>query len=186
MVVGAAVGGTLAALVVIAMGFLFLLYFRRRRASRVVETEPNPMPFDTVDAGGQPRYAPQPLMGTTPNRHSSIISAYGYNSQSPESPSSGDFLIPSIPLTNNVDPGDERSNATSFKSPMTLTTEQVDFVHTLYSHNIPAPAVARVMERMMGRGEAGASVGNPAGVSGLGRQNTNVTMEPPRYTSDSF
>jgi len=211
-VVGAAVGGTLAALVVIAIGFLFFLYFRRRRASRVMETEPNRMPFDTVNAGAQPPHAPQPFMTyspTTPNQHSSIISSYGQNSQSPESPSSGDFLIPSMPSTNNVDSGDERSNARSFESPMKdpsyssglayrsssphstsgnsgnqLTTEQADFVHTLYSHNIPAPAIARVMESMIGRGEAGTSGENPAGVSGLGRENTNVTM-PPRYTSDS-
>src|ERR1700683_5596718 len=105
---------------VIVIGFLFLLYFRRRRASRVIETEQNRMPFDTDNAGVQPTYAPQPepLMAYSPttslfipNRHSSIISAQGQNSQSPESPSSGDFLIPSMPPTNNVDSGDERPNA---------------------------------------------------------------------------
>jgi len=66
-----------------------------------------------------------------------------------------------------------------------LTTEQADFVHTLYSHNVPAPAIARVMERMMGRGEAGASGENPASVSSLRRENTNATIAPPRYTENS-
>ena len=63
-----------------------------------------------------------------------------------------------------------------------LTDEQADFVHTLFSHNIPAPAIARVMERMVDRqvvppGE------NIAGASGVNRANTTMTLAPPSYES---
>jgi hypothetical protein len=61
-----------------------------------------------------------------------------------------------------------------------LTNEQVDFVHTLYTHNIPTPVIARVMERMIGGEDTGA-FGEPADASGVRHGNTTATM-PPEYS----
>jgi hypothetical protein len=74
-------------------------------------------------------------------------------------------------------------HAASESSNPPLTNEQVDFVHTLYSHNIPAPAIARVMERLISGQEVGV-VGpdERVGTSGLRRGDTTVTRAPPPYT----
>jgi len=61
-----------------------------------------------------------------------------------------------------------------------MTDEQVEFVHTLYSHHIPAPAIARVMERMV-RSEMDPPGGNIAGASGVSRRDTIMTTGSPRY-----
>jgi len=204
--VGAVVGGVVGGLAVIAAIIVALVCFRRRRRAPIVlETGRNFTSFDPYEGGPQPQPTPQPVMtygrasslhGSTtllhpPSPWSNISAQQSYNLQS-ESPSTCVSVVGSMPQTNVADCDDVRSNATSSPtkdlrlslqpqvtngSPSNqLTNEQVNFVHDLYSHNIPGPAIARVMERIMGGQEAG----GPGG--GLTRGNTTATMEPPSYT----
>lgn len=168
-----------------------------------VPSPPTPQPLMISYA------TPSPVFNTTTPIHhhrlSSNISAHSDPLQG-ASPSSAEFLIQSTPPTNFADSSNRASNTPSSlpKDPdydvaltnrssslhasgssNILTNEQVDFVHTLYSHNIPAPAIARVMERMVGVREADASGESPVGMPGLSREDTTATKAPPKYTPQS-
>ncbi|EGN97773.1 hypothetical protein SERLA73DRAFT_137894, partial [Serpula lacrymans var. lacrymans S7.3] len=41
------------------------------------------------------------------------------------------------------------SSPSAMRENLSLTDEQADFVHSLYNNNVPASAIARVMERMI-------------------------------------
>lgn len=58
--------------------------------------------------------------------------------------------------------------------------EQADFAHTLYIHHIPAPAIARVMERMI-RGKASTSGENLVGAPDVNHRGSARMMKPPEY-----
>jgi len=207
-VVGAAVGGSLAGLAIVATIFFALVYFRRkRRAMLATGAEPNYRPFNTSKASLRtPRpfiaYSPVPSSPntTTPLHPSSKNFGLGHNLH-PESLSSSDPSILPMSQTTIADSGLRSSNMTSPESSTKdpnpsadmpssphasssaneLSNEQVDFIHTLYSHNIPAPAIARVMERMI----EGQEVGAPDDfTSGLSHASTSATIAPPPTYSD--
>lgn len=186
-----AVGGTLAGLAVVAIFFFALMYCRKkRRLQLVTEIEPNHMPFNAFNPGLPSPHIPQPAMSYTPTSYifntttppdpqlpSNTTSAQNsYNSQ-PALPSSGTFLIPPTHGT------DGRSNTTfSAAAGNRPTNEQMDFAHTLYNHNIPAPAIAHMMEKMVGGNEVCIPDGHPSTGSGVSRRDTTATKAPPVYT----
>jgi hypothetical protein len=119
-------------------------------------------------------------------------------------PSSAHLLIPSLPPTSTTDSADQFLSTTSppkdpddnivtveqrFTSPQAssastqLTDEQADFVNSLYNHNIPAPAIARIVQRMMAGQDAGqiGDIVTVGGSSGLRRENTITSVAPPSY-----
>jgi len=76
-------------------------------------------------------------------------------------------------LSSSSDSPDDRNR------PNPLTDEQAAYVQNMYSLNVPAPAIAVVVERMLQEGER---IGEAStGSVGVRRANTTVTM-PPNYT----
>jgi len=202
-----AVVGVVGGLVVIATIVFALVYFRRKRhASLITETQPNSAGLQPL-AAPQPTMAYVPTSSTfltaTHLHHPSgpVSSQDNYGNSQPASASSGDFLIPSIPPVNATN-ADDNPSGTTYSPPREadfnrtsenrtsslqsndpgnqITDEQADFVNTLYSHNIPAPAIARVMERMIG-GQVDTASESLAGAPGVSRRDTTATMGPPGY-----
>ncbi|EIW85487.1 hypothetical protein CONPUDRAFT_162673 [Coniophora puteana RWD-64-598 SS2] len=60
-----------------------------------------------------------------------------------------------------------------------LTDEQADFIHSLYQQNVPAPAIARLMERMVANPNA--RVSDWVHETGLARSGTVHSQAPPSY-----
>jgi hypothetical protein len=132
--------------------------------------------------------------------HPALSNISGHTSQL-GSQSSGDFSTSSVVPTNVALFGDARSDNISecdfpisnstYNRTLTrrtslphtnehLTDDQVDFVHTLYRHNIPARSVARVMERMIEGQERDGLQESVAGLSNRSSVPTTLTA-PPSY-----
>lgn len=114
-----------------------------------------------------------PVSTSTPPTHhpklgsSSIISAQYTSTSQPTLPSQGSSSTPLIPSTSVTDLDDMRIMSSSAQDPNRYETsaqksssahangsgnqlshEQADFVHNLHKLNVPAPAIALVMDRM--------------------------------------
>lgn len=145
-------------------------------------------------------------MTGTADRSSSIVSPQQNIDARTTSSPVADFLVTSVPPVSGADSTDQRSSLTSsIKNPHNsvdiaptseslaraggtgnlLTDEQVDFVNNLHSLNIPAPAIAHVMQRMMAGQEVGdmAEISTAAGSHGVRRANTAASAAPPSYSS---
>ena len=156
------------------------------------------MTYEPYDPRPQPHHHPQlytstssPFNVTAPVQYvgslGNISPQHSHGNSQLPSPSSGGVVIPSMPPTNNVarelSSGETLAHRTSSSHSHVsgnLSNDQVEFFHTLYSHNIPAPAIARVMERMV-RGEMDPPGENIAGPSGVSRRDSTVTKGPPGY-----
>ena len=186
--VGAAVGGAIAGVAVIA-AIVFAVLRARRRANqrariRDLDMAANIAPFGLNGAQRAEESS------TLPFTHSSAVLTEPPTQSSISVPNSTQASLPFPPSSRSV------SSAISVEQPSSklreatlaiplprgadatgsrLTDEQVDFVHGLYSHNVPVPAIARVLERFT-RSEGGdrVSVNDPGSVS-------PDSMAPPSY-----
>ncbi|KAH7890024.1 hypothetical protein F5I97DRAFT_1924520 [Phlebopus sp. FC_14] len=80
------------------------------------------------------------------------------------------------------DSGFSTQNIRSHQNPsQSLTDEQADFINTLYNNNVPATAIARVMERMLADRHAG--IREWERETRLARSNT-ISTAPPGYYDD--
>ena len=200
--VGPVVGGIIGGLVAIAV-IVFVLKFRRKTPSpEEFDTTIHTTPFDPDDARPQ---ASQPDMTHVPV--SSLYSTTLYPGQasnnipprqnSNASPSA-DFFTP-IDAANldserhGLSPSqgkDTNFGGATFSPgpdflddeivPNQLTNEQAAYVQSMYSHNVPVPAMAVVVERMLqeGRRTGESSIGS----AGVRRGHTTATM-PPSYVN---
>lgn len=217
--VGPLVGGILGGLVALAIVGFSLLYCHKKRHAldhTIIDTGLNSMPFSSSNLEWHPPYSSQPYAPVFsppdtahclyPNRSSNIVSwEHNVNVQT-ISPSSADFLAPSVPPPSaTTDFTDQRpSSITSpTKSPddgMTisqrsgfpqasgtpsnqLTSEQADFVNSLYIRNVPAPVIASIVQRMVA-GQEVEEVGEipTVGGSGIRLGNTTESVAPPSYS----
>lgn len=204
--VGPIVGGVIAGLAVIAAIAFVVIYFRKKKRRIPPITLNEMLSRDAYKPDPQRSKAPLPVIvptssfnTTTPD--STLQPSPTHNSQL-TSPSS-DLLFSSKAPTNitvsgsgalsesgspmsSLGHGNSRALAHSSLPPHVgnsseqLTDDQVDFVHTLYMHNIPAPSIARVMGRMVRRQDVSAPGGistSPYGSSLL------PTAAPPSYVA---
>ena len=176
---------------------IYALKFRRKTPSPEESgTRVHTTPFDLDDVGSQ---APQPNMGYVPV--SSLYSTTLRPGQAPSntplqgnsdvSPIAG-FVTP----TDTTNPDSERRNSLSSQGrdpnfggafsprpdspddeiiPNRLTNEQVAYVQSMYSLNVPVPGIAVVVERMLQEGSR--TVENSSGITGIRRTAT----KPPSY-----
>jgi hypothetical protein len=201
--VGAVVGGCVGGLVGVVTITCALLYCRRKKptpAPTEPNTQPNTTQYDPYYTGTYPpqqtiTHTPSsaPLHSTTPLYSNQTFTSFP--SQNSNSPSHAGVLIP----TAAVDSGDKRlssipsqgkgpnSGTLSWRPespndrniPNQLTEEQAAYVQNMYSLNMPATAIALVVERMLQEGGTPSEIS--ASGSGVRRGNTNATM-PPSYT----
>jgi len=175
-----------------------LLYCRRKR-STPAPTEPNIQPNTTQydPYHSEPYPPPQSIVhapssppphSTTPLYPNRPFTNFP-SPQSSGSPSNAEVLIPTTAIDSNdgVSSQGKSPVALSWRPeppdnrniPNQLTEEQAAYVQNMYSLNMPAPAIALVVERML------QEQGTPGEVStggiNLRRGNTNATM-PPDYT----
>ncbi|KAG6331978.1 hypothetical protein ID866_7111 [Astraeus odoratus] len=90
--------------------------------------------------------------------------------------------ISSPPSLGQLSPNDARpSQASSRVIPQSLTDEQADFITALYNNNVPAAAVARVVERMLADRHAGVQEWETE--LSLSRTHSMALTAPPSYDS---
>jgi len=204
--VGAVVGGILAGLAVVAIILAFLYFWKKRHAlvHEEIDPEPNPMPPDTPSLMAYSPYI-SPLTATSPlytNRSSNFHSEQQNDNVRITAPSVADSLITPVPPTStacstDLHPSvpstkkDLDDDVTSTRSPPSLQTssatnqltdDQADFVNSLYSHNIPAPAIARIVQRMMAGQEIGELDEISSTASNHDHGNTTAPAAPPKYS----
>lgn len=207
------VGESLAGLAVIAIILAFLYFWRKRRALRLVhaeiDPEPNRMlpdapPLAITYTPFPPPNAASPLY---PNRSSNFTSEQQSDNARIISPVTNSLISP-LPPTSTVDSTDLHSSTLStektldddvafIQSPASLqassasnqlTDEQADFVNSLRTHNIPAPAIARIVQRMMAGQETGeldetsTTIGDYHYDAGHGDTTASESAAPPRYS----
>ncbi|KAH0830352.1 hypothetical protein J3R83DRAFT_1746 [Lanmaoa asiatica] len=154
-------------------------------------------PGSTVRSGLTPSHSMEfsSLIPLAPNRLGSSEVR-----RTPSSPSSGqEILTPftAIPATNSSGtqghkthpvplndstnmPQIEHSSSGSHRdTSLMLTDEQADFINSLYHNNVPAAAIARVMERMLADRHAG--IREWERETRLARGRTTMTTAPPSY-----
>jgi len=202
--VGRVAGGIIAGLAVIAAITFAMIYFRRKKRKAPPIT-PNEMMFcNAYGVEPQRSKVSLPVMVPTSSFNTPIpVSAFQpsptHNSQ-PTLPSGEPSFLSTAPMNITIS---DSNTASESESPMRgssnsralahssspphvsnsseqLTDDQVDFVHTLYMHNIPAPSIARVMGRMVGRPDVGAP-----GRSSTSPYNDSLlpAMAPPSYVA---
>lgn len=208
--VGALVGGILAGLAVIAIIAFALRYFcRKRRVLVHAEIDPGSANTDWRSSyAPEPVMVDAPhslgaMSPLYPNRSTSIASAQRNVGTRIASPSSVDsFILPMPPtsVAGSTDPqssipstrkgfNDGMASAQSHPSPQgssasnQLTDEQADLVTSLYNHNIPAPAIARIVQRLMAGQEVGELVEAPTMDSNHDvSHGAPAAVAPPSYT----
>lgn len=184
---GAPVGGALGGTALVAILLLALCYHRRNRRRKTTQVAPIlEGPNDAEGPGSS-----QPVPGSPPAngsaRPASLVSTL------PRSPPEVAELhqrhVITTPLSSDVQ---SLGGGSQLISPYTvdpvvterrLSTGQVEFVHDLYRMNVPAPAIADVMDRMLREGE-GSVAGSIASGDSIARRNyAQVTPEvsPPSY-----
>jgi hypothetical protein len=196
--VGAVVGGIVGGLFAVAAIIGALLYFcRKRPTSAEFSTQPNqsspdsqPPPSDMVHVPVTPS-----LYSTTPLYPNHVPHNNAQPRNSNPSPSS-DFLTPTTATdfdngrdsaisSHGEDPNaggtlsSKQDSPNDRNSPNQLTDEEATYVQNMYSLNVPAPAIALVVERMLQEG--GRTGESSTGSVGFRRGNTTATM-PPSYT----
>jgi hypothetical protein len=214
--VGAVVGGSLAGLAVVGI-ILALLYLWRKRHIRVLsEIDPDPhhdseyrssyaptqtvtytpfvAPFNTTS----PLYPNRPV-NNMPEQHNTISRV--------TSPSIADSLVPPVPPTSTEDstelsqsipytkknpdgyvtPTHSPASLSSSSAGNQLTDAQADFVTSLYTHNVPAPAIARIVQSLMAGQEIG-EINDASTVTDghdAGHGDTTTPVAPPSYSESS-
>jgi len=193
------VGGSIGGLVAVAAVIYALKCWRKSPSTEEFDTQIHATPFDPDDVRPQ---APQPnmeyvpvssLYSTTlhPGEAPNNTPLHGHSNASP----SADFVSP----IDAANPDSERHSSLSSQGkdpnfggafslrpdspddgiiPNQLTNEQAAYVQSMYSLNIPAPAMAVVVERMLQEG--GRTGESSIGSSGIRRGHSTATM-PPSY-----
>ena len=201
---GIIVGGVLGGVALMIIGALAILLLRqKKRQNKVhltVETEvrpfdPHPL-YDPPHPGAQSSHRPESDHNTMHNssspplvpsrRHPSIdqmnVIAPFPSSQGSSSSGRGRKQLLGLSNTSSSRLPDDNRSAPSSTSPRgnippTFTDEQADFINGLYNNNLPAAAVARVMERMLADRHAGIREWQRE----LHRTNSLATTAPPSY-----
>jgi hypothetical protein len=187
------------------------MFRRRRKSlpDKIIST--HVVPFDSFNSfnGNAPPSPPSrpntmanastssPLLSSTPP-HTGRASQFSARQQQNSTPrSSADLLIPGLstnardaparPSTSSSQGDDSLlwrsgpSSEAAASSSNQLTDEQATYVQTLYSLNVPAPAIALVVERMLREG------GTPAPAAESSTPSVDIkrvhlpTTSPPRY-----
>ncbi|KIJ16587.1 hypothetical protein PAXINDRAFT_168653 [Paxillus involutus ATCC 200175] len=205
--IGAIVGGVIGGLLALVAIVLAIVFFRRRRRGNRgdadLDSEPKIEPFLPPDAEQQrerysntaasqsassptafPRSRSQePLMGSASppllrksqmglmNPNTSAIPEGGLSTPSHRTPSSN------ATSADSSEPPRPRIQQTH---PM-LTDDQADFVNSLYTNNVPAAAIARVIERMMAGERRPAVEGYASGYLQPERDHIRDSAPPPSY-----
>ena len=202
---GTIVGGVLGGIAIIVIGAIAVLFLRRKK-HRNNSADADPRPFDP-HTGAQSAPSPDTGHNTTqsstspssppllPNRrHPSVEQISGPNVITPFPPSQGSFSSRRdrkrvLEVSNDgsslgqFSPDDGRSapSSTSPRNdiPQSLTDEQADFINGLYNNDVPAAAVARVIDRMLADQHAG--VREWQRELGISRPASFATTAPPSY-----
>jgi hypothetical protein len=142
---GAIVGGVVGGLAVI-VAVIFSLLFCRRREANSVEAK-------LFDGKDNP-VVPGPMHSvTTGVVNGTVLTSDSTNEfQIAAAPSTGSAVLRS-PTTSQISTFPSTSPVPHRRDLSQLTDEQVDFVNNLHRNNVPASAVARVIERMLAGGE---------------------------------
>ena len=180
-VVAIAVGTTIGitTLVAIVFGFLYCRRTKSRRSGAKPRTKDlmqfsavSPSPLKTLSAAVSLPHTPGAVVFPPTTFQSQ-------NSAPLPTPSSADFLIPAAfdgHSSSTSSSQSDRIHHTIAQQPLHTSTpssatsnigtilneEQTDFIHTLYRHNVPAPAIAQVMNKMIG-GQNGTVSKDPPG-----------------------
>jgi len=147
-----------------------------------------------------------PLDATTglyPNRSSNFISQQQNDNARITVPSITDSLVSPLHATSTADSTDLYPCISSKKNPdddvnfaqspaslqsssggNQLTDEQADFVNSLYTHNVPAPAIARIVQRMIAGQEIGEldEISTAAGDDAEEGRAAMASAAPPKYS----
>ena len=186
----------------ITLAITCILKFRRKKPMPAeLATQPYVMPFDAHDVrsqSSQPNMADVPASSplySSPSPDSSRVSNYtplqqnfnsspGTNFATPIDSDSTMPYSPSPPQGKDPNSGNARLSTSTPDSPADqyipdqLTNEQAAYVQNMYSLNVPASAIAVVVERMMQGGRSTRETSS--GGFGVRRGNTTTTM-PPSY-----
>lgn len=211
--VGAVVGGSVGGLALVAIILALLYLWRKRHAPILAEIDPEPNCDAEYQSSYAPSqnmsYTPFPSPSNAtnplyPKRSPTFISESHNADARATSPSIADSLASPVHPTSTADsaelcqgilsieknPGDD---ATFTQSPVSLssssggnqlTDAQADFVNGLYTHNVPAPAIAHIVQRMM----SGLDIGDIDKVSAaaddhdVAHGNTTASVAPPSYS----
>jgi len=203
---GTIVGGVLGGIAIIVIGAIAVFFLRRKKHRNNLSADADPRPFDP-HTGAQSAPSPDTGHNTTqsstspssppllPNRrHPSVEQISGPNVITPFPPSQGSFSSRRdrkrvLEVSNDgsslgqFSPDDGRSapSSTSPRNdiPQSLTDEQADFINGLYTNDVPAAAVARVIDRMLADQHAG--VREWQRELGISRPASFATTAPPSY-----
>ena len=169
-VVAIAVGTTIGITTLVAIVFGFLYYRRTKsRQSGALPRTKEPMQFSAISPSP---FATYPIAAVSlPHSPGGVVfpptTPQSQNSAPLPTPSSVDFLIPAAfdgHSSSTSSPQSDRIHHTIAQQPLhtstpslatsnagtSLNEEQTDFIHTLYKHNVPAPAIAQVINKMVG------------------------------------
>ncbi|KAH7920453.1 hypothetical protein BV22DRAFT_1050334 [Leucogyrophana mollusca] len=154
VVAGSAAGGGVAAIAAVGA----LLYFCRRRRSQAYHSSETLLEPKLAPASRGPAGYPATIANT--DFPSPVLSAAPLSAERPDviyqDSTHYDHanLTPSLRSASMSDAS--RSHYSVLSGP-NLTDGEVDFVHGLYNSNVPAPVVARVLERMVANRDASGS-----------------------------
>jgi len=202
---GAIAGGVVGGIAVITAVVVALLFCRRKPRPVEFNEQPTVMPFSQYNVE-QPPPVPPPRQNTMANVSTSAppvsatspyLSGVSNNStsqqQSPTSPSSADFLMgrsisPSsqggdshIDGTLSWRPGPPSNAPAPSSSSNQLNDEQAGYVQNLYSLNVPAPAIAVVVDRMLREGRTHTLPAESSDFGGDFKRQVTTVANPPRY-----
>jgi len=189
--IGVIVGGVVGGLAVVTAVVLVLFFCRRHpdkvdldqeatsfnpNANPVLHPSPTSLSYTAAGVHGTPTPSnpmreSQPVASTPPPSEIRIGSDMTNVASGPQLKSVTDItLLPAVSRT--LSPTMSFPNAMDMAAQ--LTDEQADFVNNLHRNNVPASAIARVMERMMGGGGSEAVEDGPL--------NDNMESQgPPSY-----
>ncbi|KAF9232913.1 hypothetical protein BU15DRAFT_80693 [Melanogaster broomeanus] len=158
-IVGSVVGGLVALLAITLIIFRFRRRGRSNRATIHVDSEPTVEPFVPTDVQERDAEPPskhpmlQTIGWTAPAGLPPHQLGIGHSNTSDATNGGLSAPPPTDPSTNAFSPGASepprpQARRVQQVQPI-LTDDQADFVNSLHANNVPAAAIARVMERMM-------------------------------------